>query len=223
MNELLALMIGLGVIAILFVIPVILLVRVSGLCRGMEELQRRLIRLEGRLSEPAPRTASASAAAESVRQAEPMPAHTPVPVPVPQPLSAPQQPCAEPARSAAPAPPPAPQEQNAVERAVAQAWNWFTIGEAYRKPGESWEYAAATHWLLRTGILIVLAGVAFFDYAGVGTSLQTLGYNPIIGLGLRSMLYEFDNNVFRLDFGFNLNDDGLSFLNAMQFGLSQTF
>jgi len=70
---------------------------------------------------------------------------------------------------------------------------------------------------------ILLAGVAFFDYAGVGTSLQTLGYNPIVGLGLRSMLYEFDNNVFRLDFGFNLNDDGLSFLNAMQFGLSHAF
>ena len=70
---------------------------------------------------------------------------------------------------------------------------------------------------------ILLAGVAFFDYAGVGTSLQTLAWNPIVGLGLRSMLYEFDNNVFRLDFGFNLNDDGLSFLNAMQFGLSQTF
>ncbi len=70
---------------------------------------------------------------------------------------------------------------------------------------------------------ILLAGVAFFDYAGVGSTLQTLVYHPIVGLGLRSMLYEFDNNVFRLDFGFNLNDDGLSFLNAMQFGLSQTF
>lgn len=70
---------------------------------------------------------------------------------------------------------------------------------------------------------ILLAGVAFFDYAGVGANLQNLVYHPIVGLGLRSMLYEFDNNVFRLDFGFNLNDDGLSFLNAMQFGLSQTF
>ncbi len=70
---------------------------------------------------------------------------------------------------------------------------------------------------------ILLAGVAFFDFAGVGANLQNLTFHPIVGLGLRSMLYEFDNNVFRLDFGFNLNDEGLSFLNAMQFGLSQTF
>ena len=166
MNEILIVMIGLSVIAILFVIPVILLVRVSGLCRGMEELQRQLARLDRRLNEPAklaPPAAAAPRAAEPVSAAEPKPASVPAPAPVPRPQSEPPPPRAQPARpAAAPEPPPAPQAQNAVERAVAQAWNWFTIGEAYRKPGESWEYAAATHWLLRTGILIVLAGVAFF-------------------------------------------------------------
>ncbi|HPB10590.1 MAG TPA: hypothetical protein PLT74_04965, partial [Kiritimatiellia bacterium] len=158
MNEILIVMIGLGVVTILFVIPFILLARVSSLCRGMEDVQRRLIRLEERLSgseKPAPRAAAAPVAAEPVKDAGPAPALAPPPP------SAPPQPRAAPARLAVPEPqsartvPPAPQEQNAVERAVAQAWNWFTIGEAYRKPGESWEYAAATHWLLRTGILIV--------------------------------------------------------------------
>ena len=165
MNELLALMIGLGVIAILFVIPVILLARVSGLCRGMEELQRQLARLERRLNEPAkPAPKPEPRAGEPVSEAVPKPAPAPklAPASVPLPLPAAPQLHSVPARPAATEPPSAPQEQNAVERAVAQAWNWFTIGEAYRKPGESWEYAAATHWLLRTGILIVLAGVAFF-------------------------------------------------------------
>ncbi|MDX9866657.1 MAG: DUF2339 domain-containing protein [Kiritimatiellia bacterium] len=166
MNEFFTLAIGLGVVAIFFVVPLILLIRVSGLCRGMEDLQRRLIRMEGRMAKepgkPAPPAASVPAVAASAAEADVKPA------PAPQPPSAPPQPRAEPERLAVPETQPArtataaPSEPNAVERAVAQAWNWFTIGEAYRKPGESWEYAAATHWLLRAGILIVLAGVAFF-------------------------------------------------------------
>lgn len=36
------------------------------------------------------------------------------------------------------------------------------IGEEFRRPGETWEYAAATNWLLRVGIIVVSAGVAFF-------------------------------------------------------------
>lgn len=70
---------------------------------------------------------------------------------------------------------------------------------------------------------LLLAGVAFFDYAGVGPSMQALQWNPIVGLGLRSMLYEFDNNVFRFDIGYNLNDPEFSLLNALQFGMSHTF
>ena len=157
--ELLGLMIGLGIVAILLVIPVILLVRVAGLCRGMRELQQQLIRLEGRLGESVKPDApvavapeSAPVAAASVSDAGPEPAPPPVP----------QQSYVEPALAVDSVPPSAPQGPNAVERAVARAWSWFIIGEEYRKPGESWEYAAATHWLLRTGILIVLAGVAFF-------------------------------------------------------------
>ncbi|MFA6632056.1 MAG: hypothetical protein WCU90_07135, partial [Kiritimatiellia bacterium] len=90
MNEILVVMIGLSVIAILFVIPVILLVRVSGLCRGMEELQRQLARLDRRLNEPAklaPPAAAAPRAAEPVSAAEPKPAPVPTPAPVLRPLS----------------------------------------------------------------------------------------------------------------------------------------
>jgi len=70
---------------------------------------------------------------------------------------------------------------------------------------------------------LLLAGVAFFDYAGVGASMQALQWNPIVGLGLRTMLYEFDNNVFRFDIGYNLNEPEFSLLNALQFGMSHSF
>ncbi|HNA80762.1 MAG TPA: hypothetical protein PKY99_14975, partial [Turneriella sp.] len=86
----------------------------------------------------------------------------------------------------------------------------FLSSLEYRSPGLRLPY-------------LLLAGVAFFDYAGVGDTLGRLSWNPIVGLGLRSMLYEFDNNVFRFDLGFNLNDSKFNFLNSLQFGLSQSF
>ncbi len=114
--ELLGLMIGLGIVAILLVIPVILLVRVAGLCRGMRELQQQLIRLEERLVESAKPDApvavapeSAPVAAASVSDAGPEPAPPPVP----------QQPYVEPAFAADSVPSSAPRGPNAVERALA--------------------------------------------------------------------------------------------------------
>lgn len=80
----------------------------------------------------------------------------------------------------------------------------------YRSPGWKLPY-------------LLLAGVAFFDYAGVGSALSALQWNPIVGLGLRTMLYEFDNNVFKLDIGYNLNDPEFNLLNALQFGMTHTF
>ncbi|MCP3967781.1 MAG: DUF2339 domain-containing protein [Lentisphaerae bacterium] len=41
-------------------------------------------------------------------------------------------------------------------------WMWFLVGEDHRRKGVSAEYAVATTWLVRMGILILLAGGAFF-------------------------------------------------------------
>ncbi|MCX7632049.1 MAG: hypothetical protein N2Z22_01810 [Turneriella sp.] len=70
---------------------------------------------------------------------------------------------------------------------------------------------------------ILLAGVLFFDHAGTGNSLHALRWNAIAGFGLRSMLYAFDNSVFRLDVGYNLTAGEFNLLNALQFGLDHTF
>lgn len=70
---------------------------------------------------------------------------------------------------------------------------------------------------------LLLAGVVFFDYAGTGDGLPNLRWNSIAGIGLRSMLYEFDNNVFRFDIGYNLSAGDFNLLNALQFGLSHAF
>ena len=103
------------------------------------------------------KTLSHDAIAEIVGETKTPPPEMPAPAPVPAPALPPQPHAFEP---------------TTFERAIAKAWNWFTIGEDFRKPGESWEYAAATHWLLRLGILTVLAGVAFFLKYSIDTGMM---------------------------------------------------
>jgi len=59
-----------------------------------------------------------------------------------------------------------PRQPNAFEAAARQilhkCWNWITIGEDHRPAGVSMEYAVATTWLLRAGVIILVMGVGFF-------------------------------------------------------------
>lgn len=148
MEILVGLMVGFAVIGILFVIPVILLVRVSSVLRELEALNVRFRAVEAAL-----RKESAARPAEAVRR-EPLPV-----VAAPLPVTAPPSPVAAPAQKPAVSVRP---EPTPAQQLIAKAWNWLVIGEEYRQPGVSWEYAAATNWLLRVGILVVLAGIAFF-------------------------------------------------------------
>lgn len=104
---------------------------------------------------------------------------------------------------------------------ASQITRGFSYGSLYPSAGNltSLEYRSPA---LKLPYLLV-AGVLFFDYAGIGDTLSTLTYYSIAGFGVRSMWHEFDNNVFRIDFGFNLNAPQANFLNAIQFGISQTF
>lgn len=184
MEAVIGLVIGFAVIGILFVIPVILLVRVSAVLRELEALKLSLRSheeamkreitarpAEGAKKEPTPPVAS------PVTTAAPPP---PVAVPVPAPA----------VRAAAAQKPPVTvrAEPTQAERIMEKAWNWLVIGEEYRQPGVSWEYAVATNWLLRIGILVVLAGIAFFlKYSiekGLMGPLGRVALSLTVGVGL---------------------------------------
>jgi uncharacterized membrane protein len=90
--------------------------------------------------------------------AQPMPVQKPVFVPPPIPK--------EKAASVPPPLMPPPKEPNEFQvkatEILRKIWNWIVIGDEFRRPGTSWEFAVATNWLLRAGIVVVVVGIGFF-------------------------------------------------------------
>ena len=87
------------------------------------------------------------------------------PPPVPEIKPAPEKPAVvppppPPPPPPAPRPPRPPRQEPAGETLFAGFWRWFCVGS--RRENVSTEYAAATTWLMRAGVLILLCGVGFF-------------------------------------------------------------
>jgi uncharacterized membrane protein len=167
------------VLLVLSVLAVVILIKLSGIRHALERLQGiedRLLELRREL-----RKLSGAAPAEShppplpvVKPVPPTPAAAPDTVTIPLPgAAAPGLPKPSPGLAGAPVTPspvmasrqpPAPPSKlvQTVSEILSRIWQWILVGEEYRPQGVSMEYAVGTTWLMRVGIVAVVAGVGYF-------------------------------------------------------------
>lgn len=219
------LLVVLGVCALItyVVLPIITLVAVMNLGRRLESLERAVREL---LRPPALQAAKArpGAPAPSVAEAPPPPSAASAAVRLEAPaaaVAAARPPPLAPASSAAraapdqalaallesappPKPKPAPAPAHAATRGadaagarlLSRMWSWVVVGEEFRRAGVSAEFAIATTWLVRAGVLSGVLAVGFGLQLSVArgllgpagrVSLALLAGAGFIVLGLRCL------------------------------------
>ncbi|MCR5163119.1 MAG: DUF2339 domain-containing protein, partial [Thermoguttaceae bacterium] len=71
---------------------------------------------------------------------------------------------------------------------ASPAWNWFWYGQEELEPDANREFLAASNWLIRFGMLVLVLGLGFFvkysiDRGWLGPEMRILG-TTLLGLGM---------------------------------------
>lgn len=107
---------------------------------------------------------------------------SPPPIPV-----RPAAPVPTPAAAAEPPRPPSKFVQTVTD-VLGRIWQWILVGEEFRPKGVSMEYAVATTWLMRAGVVALVTCAAYFlkwsaDRNLIGPAMR-VGISTMFGLGM---------------------------------------
>ncbi|HNR93456.1 MAG TPA: DUF2339 domain-containing protein [Kiritimatiellia bacterium] len=146
---------------VLLVLMIVVLAKLSSIRGALKNIESEQSNLRRMVKKLLPAEEPSKPWTPPPRQEIPAPVPSPAPA-VPEPPRVAAAPQTPPAVPSMPAYPRITRQPSRVGEILRKIWSWILVGEEHRREGVSAEFAIASTWLLRAGIVAIVTCVGFF-------------------------------------------------------------